>query len=102
MGFRFQKRVSIFPGLSINFGKRGVSLSMGPSGCKTTISSHGIKHSYGISGTGIRYETPYKKWGRGSKQPQLPNGTPNPQPVPQSYGPPHVSLWRRFCNMLGF
>lgn len=99
MGFRFQKRISIFPGLSINLGKSGASVSVGPRGCKTTIGSRGIKHSYGIPGTGIRYEVPYKKWGNGdgirSSHRQQP-------PFPQAYGRPKISLWTRFCNMLGF
>ena len=68
MGFRFQKRISILPGLSINLGKRGASLSIGPRGVKTTIGSRGVKHSYGIPGTGIRYETPYQKAGGGTRQ----------------------------------
>jgi len=64
MGIRFQKRISILPGLSINLGKRGASVSIGPRGAKTTISSRGVKHSYGIPGTGIRYETPYQRVGQ--------------------------------------
>lgn len=100
MGFRFQKRITILPGISLNLGKRGASVSVGPRGCKTTISSRGVKHSYGIPGTGIRYETPYKKWGSGEGRNPMPN---NPAlPPPQSYGPPSVSLWTRICNMLGF
>lgn len=59
MGFRFQKRISILPSISINLGKRGASLSIGPRGLKTTISSRGVKHSIGLPGTGIRYETSY-------------------------------------------
>lgn len=59
MGFRFQKRITILPGVSINLGKRGASVSLGPRGMKTTISSRGVKYSIGIPGTGIRYETPY-------------------------------------------
>lgn len=102
MGLRFQKRMTIFPGLSINFGKRGASLSMGPRGCKTTISSRGVKHSYGIPGTGIRYETPYRKWEWGKTRNQPDNGAYNPQPVPQSCEPMRVSLWTRICDMLGF
>lgn len=70
MGFRFQKRISIFPGVSINLGKRGASVSIGPRGLKTTISSRGVKHSIGLPGTGIRYETSYG--GGRSDSPSLP------------------------------
>ncbi len=68
MGFRFQKRISILPGISINLGKRGASVSVGPRGLKTTISSRGVKHSIGLPGTGIRYETAYGGGSRGSRQ----------------------------------
>ena len=67
MGFRFQKRISILPGISINLGKRGASVSVGPRGLKTTISSRGVKHSIGLPGTGIRYETSYGGGSRGSR-----------------------------------
>lgn len=102
MGFRFQRRISILPGVSINLGKRGASVSVGPRGCKTTIGSRGIKHSYGIPGTGIRYETPYKKWGRKEGTVDNPSQQNSSLPPPKSYGPPKISLWTRICNMLGF
>lgn len=70
MGFRFQKRISILPGVSINLGKRGASVSIGPRGLKTTIGSRGVKHSIGLPGTGIRYETSYS--GGRSRQPSVP------------------------------
>lgn len=102
MGFRFQKRISILPGISLNLGKRGASVSVGPRGCKTTFSSRGVKNSYGIPGTGIRYETPYRKWGKGASA-RGRNPDPGLQlPPPASHGAPSVSLWTRFCNMLGF
>ena len=61
MAFRFFKRMRIFPGVYLNFGKNGVSVSFGPRGLKTTIGRKGIKHSIGVPGTGIRYETRYCK-----------------------------------------
>ena len=93
VGFRFQRRISIFPGVSLNIGKRGTSLSVGPRGARTTIGSRGVKHSFGIPGTGIRYETPYKKWGRTQQNGFLP---------PQMLEQPRVSFWTRLRNMLGF
>ena len=60
MGFRFNKRIKLAPGLSLNLGKRGASVSIGPRGLKTTIGKRGVKHSVGLPGTGMRYETPYK------------------------------------------
>ena len=93
VGFRFQKRIKILPGISINLGKRGASVSVGPRGAKTTISSRGIKHSYGIPGTGIRYETRYKKWGSS-------RGSQLSEPSPTS--DLHVSFLGRLLRLLGF
>ncbi|MBR3221052.1 MAG: DUF4236 domain-containing protein [Kiritimatiellae bacterium] len=93
MGFRFQRRITILPGVSINIGKRGTSVSVGPRGARTTIGSRGVRHSFGIPGTGIRYETPYRKWGHSQQ---------NALPPPPSAERPHVSLWERLLNLLGF
>lgn len=59
MSFRFQRRIKLFPGVSLNIGKKGASVSLGPRGFRTTLSSRGVKHSVGLPGTGLRYETPY-------------------------------------------
>lgn len=59
MGIRFQRRVRILPWLYLNFGKGGVSVSIGPRGAKITIGKRGVRGSVGIPGTGIRYETSY-------------------------------------------
>lgn len=93
MGFRFQRRIKILSGVSINIGKRGTSVSVGPQGARTTIGSCGVRHSFGIPGTGIRYETPYRKWGRNQQ-----NGPTPPQTADQ----PRTSFWTQLCNMLGF
>ena len=66
MGWRFHRRMTIFPGVSMNFGKTGTSFSVGPRGMKTNISSKGIRHTFGIPGTGISYQTPLKRWGNAS------------------------------------
>ena len=64
MGFRFFRRIRIAPGVSLNLGKRGASVSVGPRGAKVTFGSRGVKSSVGIPGTGIRYETPYRRGSR--------------------------------------
>jgi hypothetical protein len=53
--FRFYKRVSIFPGLSINVSKSGPSLTVGMRGAHVTVGSKGIRKTVGIPGTGIYY-----------------------------------------------
>ena len=62
MSLRFHKRIKILPGVTLNLGKGGISFSFGPRGAKTTVSKKGVKHSVGIPGTGVRYETKRKKW----------------------------------------
>ena len=55
MGFRFRKSIKIAPGLKLNFGKRGSSISVGGRGGTLTFGSSGIKATVGIPGTGISY-----------------------------------------------
>src|ERR1700723_798262 len=53
--FRFYRRVSIFPGLSVNVSKSGPSLTVGMRGAHVTVGSNGIRRTVGIPGTGIYY-----------------------------------------------
>ena len=55
MGFRFQKRVKLLPGIALNFSKSGVSTSIGPRGAKVTIGHGKVRQTLGIPGTGISY-----------------------------------------------
>jgi Protein of unknown function (DUF4236) len=55
MGWRFQKRIRILPGISFNLSKSGISTSIGPRGLKTNISSKGVKQTVGIPGTGLSF-----------------------------------------------
>lgn len=63
MGFRFFRKIKVLPGVYLNIGKTGTSVSVGPRGLKTTISPKGVRHSIGLPGTGLSYQTRYKKWG---------------------------------------
>ena len=64
MGFRFFRRIKIFPGMHFNLGKRGASVSFGPRGAKMTIGRTGIKSSVGVPGTGFRYEQKIVDFGK--------------------------------------
>lgn len=55
MGFRFQKRISLLPGLRINLSKSGASASVGPRGADVNIGPHGVTTNAGIPGTGLSY-----------------------------------------------
>jgi len=55
MPWRFQRRISIFPGVRINIGKGGVSTSVGPRGADVNIGKHGVTTNAGLPGTGLSY-----------------------------------------------
>lgn len=55
MGLRFQKRISLLPGVRLNLSKSGVSASLGPRGADVNIGPHGVTTNAGIPGTGISY-----------------------------------------------
>lgn len=57
MAFRFRRSVKIAPGLRVNFGKRGVSLSGGVRGASITVGSRGTYGNVGIPGTGLSYRS---------------------------------------------
>jgi len=64
VGFRFQKRISILPGVRINLSKSGASASVGPRGADVNIGKDGITANAGVPGTGLSYR---QKIGRGGK-----------------------------------
>jgi len=55
MGFRFRKSITIVPGLRVNLGKKGASLSVGGRGATINLSKKGARATVGIPGTGISY-----------------------------------------------
>lgn len=58
MGFRLYRRVRIAPGIRLNLGTRGASMSFGHRGCWYTTGAHGRRTAtLGFPGTGLRYTT---------------------------------------------
>jgi hypothetical protein len=55
MGFRFQRRIRIVPGLRLNLSKSGVSASVGGRGSWLTFGPRGKRATVGIPGTGLLY-----------------------------------------------
>ena len=56
MGLRFRKSISIMPGVKLNFGKTGMSVSTGVPGFRKTFHTSGkVTTSVGIPGTGLYY-----------------------------------------------
>jgi hypothetical protein len=55
MGFRFQRRKKLLPGLTLNVGKRGGSMSVGPRGAKLNAGRRGVTGTVALLGTGFSY-----------------------------------------------
>ena len=67
MGFRFRKRLKLFPGLWIDLSKKGGSLSVGGRGATVNISKRGVTGTAGLPGSGISYRTRLQPLGRSRK-----------------------------------
>ena len=81
MGFRFHRSVKILPGIRVNFGKRGVSTSIGVRGAHVTFGKTGTRTTVGLPGSGISYTRLEKPHRRGLT---LTTGEPPSDPgVPQ-------------------
>jgi hypothetical protein len=55
MGFRFRHSVKVLPGIRLNFGKRGISTSIGVRGAHVTFGKTGTRTTVGLPGSGISY-----------------------------------------------
>jgi hypothetical protein len=55
MGWRFQRRKRLIPGLTLNVGKRGGSLSAGRRGAKLNVGRRGVTGTISLLGTGLSY-----------------------------------------------
>ena len=57
MGLRFRKSITLLPGVKVNFGKTGASLSLGFKGFHTSIHTSGkVTATASVPGTGISYQ----------------------------------------------
>lgn len=55
MGLRFQKRIKLLKGVTLNLGKGGASVSVGQKGASINIGKNGVTGNAGIPGTGLSY-----------------------------------------------
>lgn len=53
MAWNFRKRKTIFPGVRLNFGKKGISTTIGPRGASMTFGPNGTYLNTSIPGTGL-------------------------------------------------
>ncbi|PMR73738.1 DUF4236 domain-containing protein [Billgrantia endophytica] len=51
MVFRFQRRITLAPGLRLNLSKRGLGLSVGPRGASISVGPRGVHGHVGLPGT---------------------------------------------------
>jgi hypothetical protein len=86
MGFRFNRRVSILPGLRVNLSKSGASLSIGHRGFWYTVGSKGRRATVGLPGTGLTWTEQYP-W---------PHGAPHAGSSPPA-APPHAGHQANFA-----
>ena len=53
MGWRFRRRIKLFPGFYINISKSGLGVNIGPKGANVSIGPNGTYVNTGIPGTGL-------------------------------------------------
>lgn len=57
MATRFQKRIKVLPGVTVNIGKTGLSTSVGVKGAHVTVGNGKTRTTVGIPGTGLSHTT---------------------------------------------
>jgi hypothetical protein len=57
MGLRFRQRIKLAPGLNLNIGLGGLSLSAGVRGASVTMRKRGLRGNVGIPGSGLSYSS---------------------------------------------
>jgi hypothetical protein len=55
MGWRFQRRKTLVPGVRLNVGKRGATVSVGRRGRSVTAGPRGLTATLSLVGTGLAY-----------------------------------------------
>ena len=58
MSLRFRQTFTLFPGVRLNIGKRGISASIGVPGATVNVGKKGVRATVGLPGTGLSYTTP--------------------------------------------
>lgn len=83
MAFRFFRRKTLFPGVTLNMSKSGPSISFGPRGLRHTIGPRGRRSTVGLPGTGLHYSVQHgKRNNRRAGAEQASEAGPPPTPLP--------------------
>jgi len=87
MGLRFQRRLTLFPGVRLNFSRSGISASIGPRGASFTVGPRGSSLNLGIPGTGLSLRHSLNGGNGHAGQPELPSPRGAPVlPIPEPEG----------------
>lgn len=79
MGLRFRKSVKICDGLKLNFGKNGMSMTVGSGPLKKTFNMNGnVTTTVGIPGTGIYWTETERRGSRNNRRTSTPQQTRSP------------------------
>lgn len=55
MGFRFRRRIKLFPGIRLNVSKSGLSTSVGEPGATINLRGDNVRTTVGVPGSGLSY-----------------------------------------------
>jgi hypothetical protein len=55
MGWRFQRRKKLMPGVTLNVGKREAGVSLGRRGARVNVGRRGLGATLTLLGTGLSY-----------------------------------------------
>jgi Protein of unknown function (DUF4236) len=78
MSFGFRKSVPIMPGVRVNFGKRGTSVSVGGRGATMHVSKMGVRTTASLPGTGLSYSKFHPRRRGASSRSPLQESAPTP------------------------
>ncbi|MES2207972.1 MAG: DUF4236 domain-containing protein [Pseudomonadota bacterium] len=60
MGLRFQKRIPIFKGVTLNISKTGLSITLGQQGATINLGRKGATSNVGLPGSGLSWRESLK------------------------------------------
>ena len=66
MGLRFRQRIKLAPGININLGLGGASLSLGGPGASLNIGRKGVRGTVGLPGSGFSYSEQLSSFSKSS------------------------------------
>lgn len=74
---RFQKRIKVIPGVTVNLSRKGVSTSLGVTGARVTYGHGQQRTTVGLPGTGISHTEIERTAPPRTPQPEQENDTAN-------------------------